>query len=119
MQTIPYGSYFPEGIEEDGPTVGRAKNLPVAGFLVWGRFPRIGDAFRRNMDEYQLKTVLSGEEFFCLPVGIEELGLASGGCLSCFGKKGTKEADPGEALRNCSRNYRRPPLGTPPAALFR
>ena len=28
---------------------------------------------------------------------------ASGGCLSCFGKKDTKEADQGEALRNCSR----------------
>ena len=30
--------------------------------------------------------------------------IASGGRLSCFGKKVTKEADQGEALRNCSRN---------------
>ena len=47
------------------------------------------------------------------------VGRASGGCLSCFGKKDTKEADLGEALRNCSRNYMRPPLRTPPAALNR
>ena len=33
--------------------------------------------------------------------------IASGGYLSCFGKKDTKEADQGEALRVCSRKYRR------------
>jgi len=50
MQTIPYGSYSPTGIEEDGPTEGRAKNLPVAGFLVRGRFRSIVDASRRDVD---------------------------------------------------------------------
>ena len=43
---------------------------------------------------------------------------ASGGYLSCFGKKDTKEADQGEALRYCSRNNRRPPLGSSPARII-
>ena len=43
---------------------------------------------------------------------------ASVGYLSCFGKKDTKEADQGEALRSCSRNNMRPPLGSPPARII-
>ena len=43
---------------------------------------------------------------------------ASGGYLSCSAKKGTKECGIGEALRSCSRKNMRPPLCTPPAALY-
>ena len=38
-----------------------------------------------------------------------------GAVLSCSAKKVPKECGIGEALRNCSRNYMRPPLCTPPA----
>ena len=42
-----------------------------------------------------------------------------GAVLSCSAKKVPKECGIGEALRNCSRNYIRPPLCTPPVALYR
>ena len=45
---------LPVGIEEAGPTVGGVKKCPVDTFLGRGRFLRIGDASRRDVDTVRI-----------------------------------------------------------------